>query len=88
MPVNPNQSDRQPKPNEERLPARRPGLLQVAKTMFFGVLMIGKKGTWEKGGEGAQMTPGQIVVGAIIGGIVLIALLITIVRVALRLASI
>ena len=53
MPVNPDQSERQPKPDEERPPARRPGLLQVAKTMFFGVLMIGKKATWEKGGEGA-----------------------------------
>ena len=59
----------------------------MAKTIFFGLLMIGKKETWESGGDGARMTSGQIVAGAIIGGIVLIAALVAIVRVALKLAS-
>ena len=83
-----NQSDRQPESDKEGLQARRAGLLQVANTVFFGLLMIGKKATWEKGGDGARMTPSQIVAGAIIGGMVVIAVLFTIVRVALRLASI
>jgi len=65
----------------------RAGVLQIAKTIFFGLLMIGKKETWEKGGDGARMTSGQIVAGAVIGGIVVIATLLAIVRVALRLAS-
>jgi len=73
--------------HEEGLPPRKAGLLQVVKTIFFGLLMIGKKETWEKGGDGARMTPGQIVAGAVIGGIVLIAVLLMIVRVVLRLAS-
>jgi hypothetical protein len=76
-----------PEADEEERPARRAGLLQVARTIFFGLLMIGKKETWEKGGDGARMTPGQIVAGAVIGGIVVIAVLVTIVRVVLRLAS-
>ena len=62
-------------------------MLQVAKTLFFVLLMIGKRKTWEQGGEGARMTPAQIVVGAIIGGIVLIVLLITLVRVVLSVAT-
>ena len=58
-------------------------MLQVAKTMFFVLLMIGKKESWEKGGEAARMTPGQIVAGAIIGGIVVIAVLIGLVQIVL-----
>ena len=79
MPENPRQ--------DPQLPARKAGLLQVAKTLFFGLLMIGKKATWEKGGDGARMTPGQIVVGAVIGGILLVAALLALVRAALWLAT-
>jgi len=71
----------------EKLSARRAGLLQVAKTLFFGLLMIGKKATWEKGGDGARMTPGQIVAGAVIGGVLLVAALLALVRAALWLAT-
>ena len=71
----------------DKPPVRKAGVLQVAKTLFFVLLMIGKKKTWEQGGEGARMTPAQIVVGAIIGGIVLIVLLITLVRVVLSVAT-
>ena len=88
MPVKLHQAERRPEPDGEKPPPRRAGVLQVAKTMFFGLLMIGKRSTWEQGGEGARMTPGQIVAGAIIGGIVLIAVLLAIVRVALRLAGV
>jgi len=66
--------------NKEALPGRKASLLQVAKTMFFALLMIGKKESWEKGGDAARMTPGQIVAGAIIGGIVVIAALIGLVQ--------
>jgi len=57
---------------------RRAGLLQVAKTMFFGLFAIGMKGTIEK--DGARVTPGQLVVGGIIGGILLVVLLATLAR--------
>jgi hypothetical protein len=51
--------------------------------MFSVLLMIGKKESWEKGGAAARMTPGQIVAGAVIGGIVVIAVLIGLVQVVL-----
>jgi hypothetical protein len=66
---------------------RKPGVLQVAKTLFFVLLMIGKKGTWEEGGDAHRMTTGQIVAGAVIGGIVLVAVLIAVVQLALKLAT-
>lgn len=65
----------------------RVGFLAVARTILSGLLMIGKKKTWETNGVGAQLTPGQIVVGAVVGGIVLVGLLILIVRVAIGLAA-
>ena len=57
-------------------------MLAVAKIIFFGLLMIGKKATWEKNGIGAQVTPGQIAVGAIIGGVVVVALLVLLAQIA------
>jgi hypothetical protein len=72
--------------SSSRSAPKRVGLLAVAKTIFFGLLMIGKKGTWETNGIGAQMTPAQIVVGAAIGGIVLVGLLLLIVRIAISFA--
>jgi hypothetical protein len=49
--------------------------------------MIGRKETWETNGIGARMTPGQIVIGALVGGIVLVGLLVLIVRIAIGLAA-
>jgi hypothetical protein len=46
--------------------------------------MIGKKGTWEK--DGAQVTPGQIIVGGLIGAAVLVGSLLLLVRLVLKLA--
>ena len=70
--------------NESRFsPVGKASLLQVAKTMFFVLLMVGRKESWEKGGDAARMTPGQIVAGAIIGGIVVIAALIGLVKIVL-----
>jgi len=58
----------------------------VAKVIFFGLLMIGKKGTWEANGIGAQLTARQIVVGAVVGGLVVVALLLLIVRIVIGFA--
>ena len=66
-------------------PAARAGLLQVAGIVLSGLFMIGRRKTWNN--EGARPTPVQIVVGALIGGAVLIATLLTLVRVVLALAS-
>jgi hypothetical protein len=70
-------------PDKKALPGRKASSLQVAKTMFFVLLMIGKKESWEKGGDAARMTPRQIVAGAVIGGIVVIAVLIGLVQIVL-----
>jgi hypothetical protein len=70
-------------PGKQPPPARKPGLLQIAKTMFFVLIMIGKKKTWEEGGEAARMTPAQVVAGAIIAGIAVIAVLIGLVKIVL-----
>jgi len=61
--------------------AKKAGLLQVASTMFWGLLMIGKKGTWEK--DGATITLTQAIVGAAIAGVVVVLTLITIVALVL-----
>jgi hypothetical protein len=63
-------------------PAKKAGLLQVAATMFWGLFMIGKKGTWEK--EGATMTPRQVIVGGIVTAIVVVVVLVLLVRLALH----
>lgn len=63
---------------------RRAGLLQVARTMFFGLFAIGMKGTIEK--DGARVTAGQLVVGGIIGGILLVVLIATLARFVIRTA--
>ena len=71
--------------SDPELPQKRAGLAQVAKTLFFGLFAIGMKGTLEK--DGARVTPGQIVVGAFIGGAVLVVCIILLVRVVLKLAA-
>ena len=65
------------------MPESKARLSQVAKTIFFGLLMIGKKRTWEEGGDGARMSATQVVVGALVGGVVVIAALIALVRLVL-----
>ena len=67
-------------------PRRPAGFFAVAKIMLSVLLMIGKKGTWEAGGAGAQLTPRQIVIGAVIGGLVVVASLILLVRIVIRAA--
>ena len=65
--------------------AKRAGVAQVAKTLVFGLFAIGMKGTWEK--DGVRVTPGQIVVGALIGGVLLVVAIISLVRLVLRMAT-
>lgn len=48
--------------------------------MFWGLCMIGRKGTWER--DGATLTPAQIVVGALIMTLVVIGILVLLVRFA------
>ena len=60
---------------------------RVAKIMFSGLLMIGKKETWEGSGDGARMTSGQLVAGVVVAGIVVIAVLLAVVRVVLTLSG-
>ncbi len=50
--------------------------------MFWGLCMIGKKGTWER--DGVKITLGQAMVGAVIAGIVVVMALLALVRFALR----
>lgn len=63
-------------------PRRKASLRQVAATMFWALFMIGKKGTWER--DGATITPMQTLVGAVVGGIVVVLILVGLVAFALR----
>jgi len=49
--------------------------------MFWGLFMIGKKGTWEK--EGATVTLTQVIVGGAVTLIVVVCVLVLIVNFAL-----
>lgn len=60
--------------------AQKAGARQVMATMFWGLLMIGKKGTWER--NGATVTPMQVIVGAAVTAMVVIGLLLLLVRFA------
>ena len=65
-------------------PPARASLRQVAATMFWGLLMIGRKGTWER--DGAIVSMKQVVVGAIIAGVLVVAALIALAQLVIRLA--
>jgi hypothetical protein len=55
---------------------------QVAATMFWGLCMIGKKGTWER--DGAKITLRQTIIGAVLAGCVVVSVLIFLARLATR----
>ena len=59
---------------------KKAGFRQVAATIFFGLLMIGKKDTWEK--DGATVSLAQIVVGAVVGLRLVVGGLILLVKLA------
>ncbi len=69
-------------PPEPAAVPQKAGLAQVIATMFWGLCMIGKKGTWER--NGATLTMGQVIVGALVMTVVVIAILVLLVKLALR----
>lgn len=75
-----NDPEQSPRPNQSELRA-------TVKVIVSGMAMIGKKGTWESNGSGAQLSPRQIIAGAVVGGLVLVALLLAIARLAIYLAT-
>ena len=52
----------------------------MAATIFFGLLMIGKKDTWEK--DGATVTLPQVVIGAVVGFALVVGALVLLVKLA------
>jgi hypothetical protein len=62
--------------------AAKASVAQVAATIFFGLIAIGKRNTWEK--DGVTVTPLQVVVGAFVGLIVVLAGLISLALVVSR----
>ena len=61
---------------------KKASMRQVAATIFFGLFAIGKKNTWQK--DGATVTLFQVVVGALVGFAIVLALLITLVHLVTR----
>lgn len=61
-------------------PPKKAGIAQVAATMFWALCMIGKKGTWER--DGATLTMGQVIIGALVMTAIVIGLLVLLVRFA------
>ena len=59
---------------------KKASIRQVAATIFFALIAIGKKNTWQK--DGATVTLFQVVLGALIGFALLLAVLITLVTLA------
>ena len=67
-------------PTDSPQPHQKAGWRQVMATMFWGLLMIGKKGTWER--DGATVTLQQVIVGALVMTLLVIAILVLLVRFA------
>jgi hypothetical protein len=63
-------------------PVKKATLGQVAATMFWGMCMIGKKGTWER--DGVKITLPQAIAGAVIAGLIVVFILVMLVRLAMR----
>jgi len=63
-------------------PVRKASIMQVAATMFWALFMIGKKGTWER--DGATITLAQAIVGAVVAGLIVILILVSLVYFALH----
>ncbi|MCW5576127.1 MAG: DUF2970 domain-containing protein [Burkholderiales bacterium] len=61
---------------------RKAGWGQVMATMFWGLLMIGKKGTWER--DGATLGWWQILAGALLMTALVIVVLLLLVHFATR----
>ena len=61
---------------------KKASIRQVAATIFFALIAIGKKNTWQK--DGATVTLFQVVVGAFVGFLVIVAVLVALVLLATR----
>ncbi len=68
-----------PPPDSATAP-RKAGIAQVAATMFWALCMIGKKGTWER--DGATLSTGQVIAGALVMTVVVIGFLVLLVKFA------
>ena len=73
-----------PHANHQAVVPARASLQQVAATMFWGLLMIGRKGTWER--DGAIVSMKQVVIGAIVAGLLVVAALIALAQLVIRMA--
>jgi hypothetical protein len=51
-------------------PSKKAGIGPVVATMFFALIAIGRKNTWQK--DGATVTFAQVVVGAFAGLVMLV----------------
>ena len=63
-------------------PVKKATFGQVAATMFWGLCMIGKKGTWER--DGVKISLRQVIVGAVVAGCVVVTLLVLLARFVVR----
>lgn len=63
-------------------PKQKAGIGQVAATIFFGLLMVGRKHTWQN--EHATVSFAQVVVGSFVGLAVVLAILAALVLFATR----
>lgn len=70
-----------PKAGDARPATKKAGATQVIATMFWGLCMIGKKGTWER--DGAIVTMPQVIIGALIMTVIVIGILLLLVKFAL-----
>lgn len=52
----------------------------MAATIFFALFAIGKKNTWEK--DGVTVSMAQVVIGAILGSVIVIGLLVALAKFA------
>ncbi len=66
-------------------PTKKATFAQVAATMFWGLCMIGKKGTWER--DGVKVSLPQVIVGALIAGGVVVTLLVLLAHFVVRWAA-
>jgi len=66
----------------EAAPKKKASIGQVAATIFFGLLMVGRKDTWQS--ERATVSFAQVVVGSFVGLAVVIAILVALVLFATR----
>ncbi len=68
----------QPESDQPATPPKKAGLGQVVATMFWGMLMVGRKGTWER--DGAVLSAKQTVIGMVVTGVLVVTALVLLAR--------